>query len=479
MLYGGNFWWRRTTLLTCSCLSLLVGLALARRGYYVPIWIAASCGALTIIGYRKAGLRLVLLTFCSCILGMWRGHATIVRLYQYDQVFNKKVVITGTAASDAVYGQQSQLTFDVSDLRYQGHSLIGKLGVSGFGAPMVYKGDIVEVGGKLRPARGSLQGRISFAQFTILQKGTNPIDRLRRNFAAGMQNALPEPLASFGMGLLIGQKATLPQITSDQLSTVGLTHLIAVSGYNLTILIEAARRILGKRSKYQTAVISLLLMGVFLLLAGSSASIVRAALVSSLSLLAWYYGRQLKPLLLITLAAALTAWLSPLYLWSDIGWYLSFLAFFGVIVISPVLTKRLYGVRKPPTLVALIIETISAQLPTVPYIMYIFGRVSLISLVANILTVPLIPLAMLLATIAGTAGMIAPMLSGWVAWPARLLLTYILDVVSILSRVPHALASYSMTFTALLGCYGIVLSVTWLLWFKDRPKYGRITDKKS
>lgn len=142
-----------------------------------------------------------------------------------------------------------------------------------------------------------------------------------------MQSALPEPAASFGLGLLIGQRSTIPKSVSLQLAAVGLTHVVAVSGYNLTIIMRAVRKLLRKRSKYQSTVASLLLIGIFLLFTGFSASIVRAAIVSTLSLWAWYYGRTFRPIVLILLAAVITAGVYPIYLWSDIGWYLSFLAF--------------------------------------------------------------------------------------------------------------------------------------------------------
>src|SRR5690606_12381438 len=112
--------------------------------------------------------------------------------------------------------------------------------------------------------------------------------------------------------------------TTDHLTKVGLIHIVAVSGYNLTIIINACRRLLQKRSRFQTLVLSLSLIGTFLLFTGYSPSIVRAALVSGLSLGLWFLGRRIKPVPLLFLAAAITAGANPLYLWSNIGWYLSF-----------------------------------------------------------------------------------------------------------------------------------------------------------
>jgi competence protein ComEC len=354
--------------------------------------------------------------------------------------------------------------------------LVGKATIKGFGVPMVYKGDKVQAEGKLYLTRGSKQAGLSFAQLEVLEPDHSRVQSIKREFEAGMQSALPEPLASFALGLLIGQRSTLPQKVSDQLSAVGLTHIVAVSGYNLTIIVLAVTKVLKKRSKYQIMVCSLLLIGSFLLFTGLSASIVRAALVSVVGLVAWYYGRQIRPLLLILLAAALTGGWYPLYAWSDIGWYLSFLAFFGVLILGPLITRRLYKDKQPSFMTALVIETLSAQIMTVPLIMYIFGQYSVVALVANILVVPLVPLAMLLTLVAGLGGMLLPQIAGWLALPARLLLTYMLDVVALFSRIPFAVAHPQINVAAMIALYATAVFFCVVLWFKTKARNVIITD---
>jgi competence protein ComEC len=321
--------------------------------------------------------------------------------------------------------------------------------------PMVYRGDSVIVTGKIFPSRGSNQARIAYAQLERVGADSSKIHDLTRKFDAGIQSALPEPQASFGLGLLIGQRTTLPPNIMASLTAVGLVHIVAVSGYNLTILVRGVGRVrLG--SKYQKLILSLSLIVAFVLITGFSASIVRAALVSILGLWAWYYGRQIKPVLLIAFAAAVTGVWNPYYVWSDLGWYLSFLAFFGVLVVAPVISKRFF--KKPPKLLTMVvIETLSAELMTLPLILMTFSQLSLIALVANALIVPLVPLAMLLSAIAGTAGAIAPQIAGWVAFPARILLTYMLDIVHVLSSLPSVLVHRSISLRYMLGLYGLVL----------------------
>ena len=396
-------------------------------------------------------------------------------VFQIRGLTEKKVTIEATATSDSVYSTTSQIEFTASHIQLLEPGkkpLSGSFKISGFGVPIVYRGDRVRVSGKLFPMRGSNQGRIAYAQLDVINTGSSHINDFTRKFNAGMQSALPEPTASFGLGLLIGQRSTLPAEITAALTAVGLVHIVAVSGYNLTIIVRGVGRLkLG--SKYQKLILSLALIVGFILVTGFSASIVRAALVSALSLWAWYYGRQVKPLVLISFAAAVTGLWNPFYIWGDLGWYLSFLAFFGVLVIAPLITGRLF--RKPPKLLTMVlIETLAAELMTLPLILMTFSQLSIIALVANVLVVPLVPLAMLLAAVAGLFGAFVPQIAGWFAFPARLLLTYMLDIVHMLSNIPSVLIHRSISGFYMIALYAVVLAVTIVL-YRRLPKRTNLT----
>jgi competence protein ComEC len=357
-------------------------------------------------------------------------------------------------------------------------SLVGKVGVSGFGERMVYRGDTVRVTGKFKPSRGSLVARLNYAELEVISRSQSVANKITRDFGAGMLSALPEPQASFGMGILIGQRNTLPEKTSEILAAVGLTHIIAVSGYNLTILVRATRRLLSKRSKFQALAGATSLIFAFLLVTGASPSIVRASIISLLALGAWYYGRVIRPMVLIMLTAAATALWNPLYIWSDIGWYLSFLAFYGVLVVAPLARKRLFASKQKGILSDVLIESTAAQIMTLPLILYIFNESSFVALFANLLVVPLIPLAMLLSFMAGLGGMLLPALSGWLAWPARWLLTYLLDVSTLVAQIPHMRFSVSFSGAVMVSLYVAILAVT-LIWWQKSRKSNKITDTDS
>ncbi len=460
------------------CLAILVGLC---AGYFQIkldlAWLAFGVLAVAIARFRLAGLILVGFVFGSC-----RGAVVAQRITSYDSLIDSKVTLQAKANEDAVYGKNGQLTFvavDITNLD-TGEHLPGQVGVSGYGPAGIYQDDELIISGKLRGGIGSYQGFMSFAELELVQHHPSPIADLRRKFGAGMLSSLPEPLASFSMGLLIGQRTTLPEDVKDNLQKISLTHIIAVSGANLTIMLNASRRLLGKRSKRLSTALTLALMMGFVLMTGGSASIVRAAFVSSFSIAAAYYGRRMRTLLIICLVAAITALINPIYIWSDASWYLSFLAFFGVLMVAPLFHSRLPKAFQTNIILAIAVESLCAEIMSVPYILYTFGQMSLIGLLANILVTSMIPYAMLFGLFAGLAGTFLFPIAGWFSWPATLLLTYMLDTAQLLAGLPHIfIDNLWLTLSGVVVTYVVIAVMVGLLTFKDSRKSAIITDNEA
>ncbi|MBI2589067.1 ComEC/Rec2 family competence protein [Candidatus Saccharibacteria bacterium] len=480
---------RRTTLITVFCLAILGGLGLSRRITFEPsVWYLLFFALCSLLIKPKNITSLLLVIFLGLGLGLWRGSIYMEKLNVLKELSGQQVTIEATATSDSIYANASQLEFTAGHAHLlqglslqegqslQGKELVGGFKISGFGEPMIYRGDRLQISGKLYPTRGANQARIAYAQLRRTGLDNNWLNKLTRHFSAGMQSALPEPNASFGLGLLIGQRNGLPQDLTNQLIMVGLVHIVAVSGYNLTILVRAATK-LKLRSKYQQLLISLGLISIFILMTGFSASIVRAAIISILGLWAWYFGRNIRPVLLIAFTAALTGLASPFYVWGDLGWYLSFLAFFGILIIAPVVAGRLFS-RPPKFLSLVVLETLSAEVMTLPLIMMSFGQLSLIALLANVLIVPLVPFAMLLAAIAGLAGAWLTPFAGWLAWPANLLLTYMLDIVHLFAAIPSIFLHRSISMAGMLYFYGMVLLVVLAIRQHSKTRNAEVVDIK-
>jgi competence protein ComEC len=459
---------KATTRVALLCLGLtgvLLGLFLAK--YKVPfsnIYFFLVVPLLFIV-QKKQKIALPAVLLVGIIIGLWRGAGFFNEVGKYNKYYGNKITISGVVLDDMSYDDRRQSEFHVGKVEVDGEKLPGRVRIRAQTGGNVKRGDKIAASGKFNRTLGtSRQGGISFAAVKTLQKNSSWIEEIRGKFFASIYSVLPEPHASLGLGYLVGVRTALPDTFTDQLSLVGLTHIVAVSGYNLTILVQAVRRLFAKKSAYQSVLFSALLIVGFLLMTGWSPSIMRAAIVTGFSLIAWYYGRTFKPLLLILLGAVITAYISPLYVWGDAGWYLSFLAFTGVLIFAPLVMHKIYKAKKPKFLTAILIETLAAQLLTMPYIALLFGKVSLIAPIANLFVVPLIPFIMLLVFIVGVIGVVAPILALWIAIVPRALLSLNIWTVEKLSTVTYAQVNIRVSAALVLLAYAILLTIVLFLW---------------
>lgn len=463
---------RRTTLIGFGSVAFLAGIGLAGFGWATQ-WELALAGTVLLWLCRRRLLcvALPIVLVVGLLLGLSRGGSTFVEVAMYGRLTDQKVTIQGTVIQDAAYGNRRQLDFMMDHIVADGRSLPGQIRVTTYSPVEPRQGDVVSVSGKSRPGFGNYQLGMYFANVEVRERGGSWITWLRHQFSAAIRSVIPEPQASLGLGFLLGIKSQLPDELNDQLKIVGLTHIVVASGYNLTILVRAARRLLAKRSKYQATAAATGLMVGFVGVTGMSPSMTRAALVTSLSLAAWYYGRVIHPVVLLLFAAAVTAAWNPLYVWGDVGWYLSFLAFGGVMLLAPLFMKRLFGERKVPQLAQILVESLSAELATLPLTMFVFGSVSVLSLVANVLVAPMVPLAMLVTFTAGIACVVLPGPGAWLALPATWLLTYMTSAVAWLAAIPWAKQQIGLPLVGMIAAYAAILVVGWMMWRKLQYNY--------
>ncbi len=457
-----NKTYRRTTFFSTFFVAVLLGLAAAKfSGTTMDVSFLFLCLLLFVCVAKKRTIATIFAVFLCGFVGGWlRGGVFLQKVAPYTTYEDVKVVMRVRADTSGVYGKNAQLEFEATHIELlhpQTLRLPGKMAISGYGENSVLRGDTVVVEGKLYKRRGSKIAGISYGKMNVVERSSSALERLRRDFLGGLATSLPEPHDQFAAGLLVGQRSELDENVTSTLRTVGLSHIIAVSGYNLTIMAEFARKRFGKKSQFRKAFFSICFVLGFVAIAGSSASISRAAIVSLLTIIAAYYGRSFKPHVLLLFVASTTAVMNPLNIWSDVGWYLSFLAFFGVLIVAPIWTRRIYKQKEPKLIAKLVIETIAAQIATLPLILFLFGELSTVSLIANVLIVPFVPLAMLLSFIAGLAGMLVPVYALFIGWPARILLDFMLSVSTVLSRVPHAFVRSNIPAWGMILLYAAII----------------------
>jgi competence protein ComEC len=235
---------------------------------------------------------------------------------------------------------------------------------------------------------------------------------LRAALLRGLNSVVPEPEAALAAGILLGVRAGIAPEVSDAFATAGLTHVVAISGWNIAIVAALAAsltrpvlRLPGGRW-FGVGAAGSLVAG-YVLLTGASPSVLRAALMAGGLVLARLGGSRAHALGALMLAALVMLLAAPPVLW-DVGFQLSALATAGLIWFAGPMEHLL--ARWPAVIREPVGLTLAAQLTTLPVILLNFERLSLVSPAANVLVVPLVPVVMLCAALAAVAGAVAGLL---------------------------------------------------------------------
>jgi len=267
-------------------------------------------------------------------------------------------------------------------------------------------------------------------------------------FKAAAENRLnrlfPEPYASFAAGLLLGSRRGIPADLTEDFMQCGITHIIAISGYNITLMIVFASGLLRFLPKKAQILGSIVFIVAFVALVGASAAVLRAAVMGILGLVAALGGRKAEVTRLLALTAAGMVLWNPFILVDDLGFRLSFSATAGLVYMSGYVENFFKWIRVYdwiPEFFSIreaFLTTMSAQTFSVPVILMSFGRVSLIAPLANVMVAPFIPLAMLFSFVALVVSCVWPWLGLLVAYGAWFFLKFIIWISGILAAVPWA-----------------------------------------
>jgi len=276
------------------------------------------------------------------------------------------------------------------------------------------------------------------------------IYNLRNSLSNSLSVCLPEPQSSLARAILLGLRGSLPFDLMQSFYMTGTTHLIAISGMNLTILLGMVLTltiwIFGRKNKAYFW-ISLAFIWLYTVLTGMPATMIRAAIMGSVFLAAELLGRQRNGLAALVLAAALMTAAEPRVLW-DISFQLSFLSMLGLVLITPCLIafasphglagQSRYRLWLKEIVVISFGTTIAAIIATWPLTALYFHSFSIVSAPATFFAMPSFPGIIVTSLLTAAAGLAWPplgMLLGWIAW---LFLSYFLLLVQIFSSVPVA-----------------------------------------
>ena len=278
---------------------------------------------------------------------------------------------------------------------------------------------------------------------------------------------LPEPQASLAVGILLGLQSTIPDDVSADFSATGTSHILVISGWNISIIAAALYRLaealrLSKRRVFWPILVAIWLYALFV---GATPTVIRAAVMGTIVVVGQRLERPAHAWTTLFAACwAMTLW-DPQTLW-DLGFQLSALATaslfaFGkgteaLLMRTPLRVGWLGWAREALT------ATLAAQVLALPLILYQFGNLSVIAPLANVVLLPVVPYAMLFGALALLAGMIYLPLGQGLALVAYLFLTWLTEGARWFARVPGAAVQLPPFPLWLLLAYYTIVIGGWL-----------------
>jgi len=295
----------------------------------------------------------------------------------------------------------------------------------------------------------------------LTDQGGNPLRRhllgLREASISHFRQILPQAEAALLAGITFGARADFGEDLRQAMARSGTVHLVALSGYNIAVLINVLEKILRGFLPRKICFVALVsgIIG-FVFLTALEPSIIRAALMGFLAVLALETGRLYDFRNSMVLAAAAMSLFSPTLIVRDLGFQLSFLSLLGIAYLAPRLAAM---VRWTDHLAgngwrAIILLTMAAQLAVWPVLVLAFGSFSLSAPLANLLILPLIPLTMGFGFLFAVAAWFLPLLDFFGAAIGRLVLGYELQVVRILGQPNWVMNVGALSVSAAVVYYG-------------------------
>ena len=477
----------------------------------LALWGVAGAALLSAYAWRAGRRGLVAAGCAAAVLlaaGAWWGDraashdvdAALTPLFLEDEVTLRGVVLTDPERDGAAYRfQLGELEWDTGEGwqpiagRVQVTAQPGAAMARERPAPHVRYGDrLTLTGGVESPpvfddfdyreylARQGVGAVARFPSLSLLAEGEgNPllerVYAVRATLSESLRRSLPEPASALSRSLLLGQRRGLPDNVRASFIETGTSHLLAISGLHVAIVLGAAlalgRLVFG--GARWALLVALAAVWAYALVSGMSPSVTRAALMGSVFLLARALGRENAGLPALAAAAAAMTALDPRAL-GNVSFQLSFTAVAGLLLLAPPLESRLSAASERLTgpegvtaalgraTASALAAGIAATLGTLPLVALVFERVSYLGIPATLLALPALPLALAASGIAAVLGAVWTPLGiavGWVAWAP---LSYLLSVVGAIARLPGGLLELGgMTPAMVWGYYALLAAAAY------------------
>lgn len=250
-----------------------------------------------------------------------------------------------------------------------------------------------------------------------------------REFVIKQAKVFPNNEGSLIVGMLIGQRQHIPEDVSKAFKTTGLTHIVAVSGFNMSVIATACGALVWYIGRRNTNILTIVIVFGFVVITGASAAVVRAAIMSVIMVMAQLLGRQYASMYSLLVVASIMILVNPRILIWDVGFQLSVAATYGVLIA--------FRVKRPDApntfLNDLLRPTMGAIALTSPIIAYHFETFSVIAPVANMLVLPFVSWIMLFGALS-----LLPVIGNVFVIPAQYLTSAVLFIAQKMAKVPYA-----------------------------------------
>ena len=456
-----------------SVLGLLAGILAS--SFFVLSWLYLFAAAAAIIVIWRRWHRGVWLTFFLFgLLGYWRTQAVL----HYQPAVPPMIDAVATV-------RFRDYAEDEQRLRLQVPQIDGALQISVARFPQYRYGDVLRVRCQPRltseeqdqnwKRRLQLQGISARCVRASVQLDHQSVDwrspffRFKDYVMNVYIRVLPGSVAGLMQAMIVNERGEVSLLTKNNFSRSGLSHVVAISGMNMTLLIIAGRTFLSRLGlrRRPTAVILMSLLALYVMIIGAPASAVRAGLMSSVILLAFLLRRPVDIGHILVLVAGVLALVNPLAVVYDIGWQLSFLALAGLIWWTPWWTKIFWWLPQRWGLQELVSATLAAQMLTWPLILYYFQVWAVWFLPANVLTVPLVGPVMISGLLLPLVWWL-PLIGPAVALLITLMIRWLLLVVNTVGLSPWAVLPLTFSVGALIVSGGFMIVLTRLVYAKNR-----------
>ncbi|EID45370.1 DNA internalization-related competence protein ComEC/Rec2 [Parageobacillus thermoglucosidasius] len=287
---------------------------------------------------------------------------------------------------------------------------------------------------------------------------------LREKGIRVIETNFPSETVGIVQALLYGERAEFDESLLEGYQKLGLIHLLAISGSHVTLLIGAAFSILIRFMTKETATLILLIvLPIYIVLTGASPSVIRASLTAMLFLGANYRKMMLSPLDALSVALIVMLLFDPYLLW-DVGFQLSFIVSFALILSSPmIMSYHSVAFR-------LFFTTFIAQLSALPFLLYYFFEVSLWSLPLNVIFVPLYSFVILPLSIASLLAYYAhPFFSIPFMWLLQKIIVISSDIVALFSSSRSLSLILGRPSFFFLVCYAVAILLAFVQ--MERKRY--------